>query len=231
MVAERIAENTWKIQDTVLRMPVVIRDAALAGAVYACRAATVRRVVAGTGLDPVVVGGRGFAVLICVRYRDGDLGPYNEVGLMVAVRGPGGVGSYTLELPVTQTFTLEAGRAIWGLPKWLARCELTIGPRRSTVHLMDGDEFVLAGVLDTGPVALPGTIPSALPAYGQRDDGPIIGGTAAMHLRGVRIRPGGTRLVLGEHRMSEAARALGLEGRALCTVTAPRLRMELGEWN
>jgi Acetoacetate decarboxylase (ADC) len=237
-VAERIAENTWKIQDTTLRMPVVIRDAALAAAVFTCDAAAARRAIAGTGLDPLLFAGRGLAALICVRYRDGDLGPYDEVGLIVAVRSPGGhIGIHTLELPVTQEFTLEAGRAIWALPKWLARCDLTIGRRRSAVHLAERDTFVLAGVLDTGPVPLPVPVRSAVTAFSRCHGDPpatvrdhLLFGKTSMRLTGLRVRPGGTRLVLGDHRMAETARALGMEGRPLCTMTVPKLTMELGEW-
>jgi hypothetical protein len=232
-VAQRVAENTWQVQDTTLRMPVAIRDAALAAAVFACDQAAARRAVAGTGLEPLVLAGRAFAAFMCVQYRDGDLGPYNEVGLMLSVRGPGGrIGAYTLELPVTQTFTLEAGRAIWALPKWLGRCELAIGRRRSTVHLAEGDAFVLAGVLDTGPLRLPMPVSAGLWAFSVReDDGHLLYGRTSMRLTGLRVRPGGARLVLGEHRMARTARALGMSGRPLCTVTVPRLAMKLGEWD
>jgi Acetoacetate decarboxylase (ADC) len=237
-VAERTADNTWKIQGTTLRMPVVIRDAALAAAVFTCDPVAARRALADTGLDPLLLAGRGLAALVCAQYRDGDLGPYNEVGLLVAVRDPGGrVGIHTLELPVTQEFTLEAGRAIWALPKWLARCDLTIGRRRSTVHLAEGDTFVLAGVLDTGPVPLPTPVSSAITAFSLRRGDPptrgherLLRGSTSMRLTGLRVRPGGTRLVLGDHRMAETARALGMDGRPLCTMTVPKLTMELGEW-
>jgi hypothetical protein len=231
-VGERVADDTWKIQDTVLHMPVVIRDAGLVMAVFGGPAGAARRALAGTGLDPVVVGGRAFAVLLCVQYRDGDLGPYNEVGLAVAVRGPGGgIGSYVLELPVTQEFTLEAGRDIWALPKWLARCDLTIGRRRSTVHLADGDQFVLAGVLDSAPLRVPGTLKVTTTSFSHRPTGRLLDGTVAMTLTGTRPRPGGTRLILGEHRMADSARSLGLDRTALFTVTVPKLTMRLGNWD
>lgn len=230
-MGERVADDSWRIQDTVLHMPVVIRDAGLAMAVFVCPAAAARRAVAGTGLTPVVLGTRAFAVLMCVQYRDSDLGPYNEVGLAVAVRGPHGrIGTHLLDLPVTQTFTLEAGRDIWALPKWLAHCDLTIGPRRSTVHLAEGDRFILAGTFDTSPVRLPAMTLSPT-SFSLRPDDTLLTGTVTMALTHARPRPGGTRVILGNHRMSDSARCLGLDRTALFTLTVPKLTMQLGNWD
>lgn len=122
-MAQRTADNTWEVQGHTVTLPVVIRDSTVAAAVFCCSAADARTAIADDRLQPLTVAGRSIAVLIFVQYHDSDLGTYEEVGLMVAVRGPGrrAIGAYTLELPVTQAFTLEAGRAIWGLPKWLAR--------------------------------------------------------------------------------------------------------------
>lgn len=229
-MARRIAENVWEIQGRTLRMPVVIRDAAMAAAVFACDPAAARTALAGTGLDPVVVGRRALSVLICVQYGDGDLGRYNEVGLLLPVRGPGRrVGVYTLELPVTQEFTLEAGRDLWALPKWLARCDLAFDGHRCRVRLSDGDTFVLAATLDGGPLPLPLPVRTRMAGFSVRDASTITGRTL-MRLRGLRVRPGGSRVVLGDHRMASAARSLGMAGRPLATMTAARLSLELGEW-
>jgi len=132
---------------------------------------------------------------------------------------------------VTQEFTLEAGRGIWALPKWLARCDLAFGRPRATVHLAEEDTFVLAAVLDSGRVPVPLPVTTRLPTFSVRPDGTLLRGAAAMRVTGLRVRPGGTRVVLGEHRMAAVARALGIGGRPLFTVTAPAMTMELGEWD
>ncbi len=58
------------------------------------------------------------------RYIDGDLGKYHEFGTCVMVNPPGSNASglralgdaaaFIHHLPVDQSFTLEAGRTIWG---------------------------------------------------------------------------------------------------------------------
>ena len=231
-MAERIADDIWEIQGRTVTVPVVIRDSTFAAAAFCCSAAAARTAVADRRLEPLTVAGRGIAVLICVQYHDGDLGTYDEVGLMVAVRGPGrgAIGAYTVELPVTQTFTLEAGRAIWALPKWLARSTMTFHRSRVEAQLCDGDEFVLAVALDGGRLRIPVPLTVPLACWAVRPDGPDAGellhGAPQLQLEDLRVRLGGARLLLGEHRMARTARALGMSRRPLCTAVA-RMTAEL----
>lgn len=227
--------DRWFVFGTEVRKPAQIRDARFAGAVYACPAAEARAVVRGTGLDPVTVGGRALSVLACIRYIDSDLGPYDEVALQVLVRGPGRKhGLYTAELPVTGEFTLHAGRQIWGLPKWRARTESSFDGRRVRLRLWDGDTRVLAVALDAGPAAAPGAMSLPLPVWSCRVEGPSMGellfGSVQVRAEGLRVRPGGARVALGEHRMAELAGRLGVSGRALATMGATRMSGSIGDW-
>lgn len=232
-MAQRIAENTWQIQGRTVTLPVAIRDSLVAIAVFSCSAEAAQSAVADQRLTPLTIAGRSFAGVMVVKYRDGDLDAYDEVGLMVAVRGPdrGTIGAHIIELPVTQTFTLEAGRAIWGLPKWLARSAISFRRGGVEVNLRDGEQFVLAAEFDVGGVRIPIPITAPIPCWAVRPDGPDAGellhGTFRVRLHELRIRPGGARLVLGEHRMARGARSLGMSGPALCTVVA-RMTAELG---
>lgn len=229
-MAKRIAEDTWQIQGRSVTLPVAIRDSLFAAAVFSCPADAARAAVADERLTPMTIAGRGFASLICVKYRDSDLDAYDEVGLMVVVRGParGAIGAYTVELPVTQTFTLEAGRAIWALPKWLARSTMLFHRSGVEVCLCDGAEFVLTAAFNAGGPRIPIPITVPVPCWTVRPDaGALHHGTFRIRLEDLRIRLGGARLVLGEHRMARTARALGMSGPPLCTVVA-RMTAELG---
>lgn len=232
-MAQRIAENTWQIQGRTVTLPVAIRDSLIATAVFSCSADAARRVVADKRLTPLTIAGRSLASMMVAKYRDGDLDAYDEVGLMVAVRGPdrGVIGAHIIEMPVTQTFTLEAGCVIWGLPKWLARSAISFRRSGVEVDLRDGEQFVLTAAFDVGGMRIPIPITAPMPCWAVRPDGPDAGellhGTFRVRLHDLRIRPGGARLVLGEHRMARSARALGMSGPALCTVVA-RMTAELG---
>lgn len=228
--------DRWVVFGTEIPNPAQIRNARFAGAVYACRAAEARAVTRGTGLEPVIAGGRALSALACIQYIDTDLGPYDEVALQLLVRGPGGkVGLYTAELPVTGEFTLHAGRQIWGLPKWRARTESSFDGRGVRLKLWEGETRVLAVAFDGGPVAAPAPMSVPLPVWSSRVDGPnqgeLLHGTFTLRAEGFRTRPGGARVALGEHRMSELARRLGMTGSALYTMSARKISGSLGDFD
>lgn len=134
---------------------------------------------------------------------------------------------------MTGEFTLHAGRQIWGLPKWRARTESTFDGRGVRLKMWEGDTRVLAVAMDPGPLAVPAALNVPLPTWASRVDGPDAGellfGLFALRGEGFRMRPGGTRVALGEHRMSELAGRLGMTGRALCTMGAGKLSGQLGD--
>jgi hypothetical protein len=197
-VARKLEDGTWEVDGRRVPWPVRIRDATIVCALYPVPRAAARTLVDGTGLRPLSVAGRSLLVLFFVQYRDGDLGVYDEVGLAFAVRSPGGiVGVYVHELPVTQAFTMEAGRAMWGLPKWLARTELSIDGGTATCVLADGDDPVLTATLRAGARRLPLRL----------------GGTT------VSLGP--------DHRMAQELRLLGLPRRALATVVVDHAEFAL----
>lgn len=220
-------DGTWEVQGVRLRSPVRIRSARAAAATYLVHADRARALVAGTGLDLVAAAGRTPLVLALVEYRDTDLGTYAEVGVALLARHRGRTGPYVHQLPVTQAFTMEAGRALWGLPKWLARTELAIEGRHARAHLADDSgRHVLTAVLRTLPVPLPVTLPGAVTALA-----PHPGGVYASRVRarvgGVRIGRGAS-LVLGRgHPMADELRALELPRRPLAVVTADRVAFEI----
>lgn len=131
-MATQLGDGSWEIQGRRLRFPIRITEAAAACATYLVRTQRARRLVAGTGLELVSAGGRTPLFLAMVDYKINDLGDYDEVGVAFLARHRGRTGPYVHQLPVTQSFTMEAGRALWGLPKWPARTELSIDGRVAT---------------------------------------------------------------------------------------------------
>lgn len=242
-MARLLDDGTWEIRGRRLRFPVRIRRASAACASYPVRTSPVRELLAGTGLTPVSVAGRTPLFLVLVDYHHddlgvvNDLGDYDEVGVAFLVRHRGRTGPYVHQLPVTSEFTMEAGRALWGLPKWLARAALHISPGAASCRLADADgRPVLTAVLRAG-VPLPGTLPGTVTALAPHDGG-VFASTVRVRVGGVRIGVGGTSVTLGSgtpgsgtpgsgHPMADELRALGLPRRPLFTVVADRVSFEM----
>jgi hypothetical protein len=227
-VAKALDDGSWEIQGRRVTFPVRIGHAVAAAATYLVRTERAAPLVAGTGLELVSAAGRTPLVLLLVDYRVNDLGEYDEAGVALLVRHRGRIGAYVHQLPVTQEFTLEAGRALWGLPKWLARADLTIAGPDATCHLADDTgRHVLTAALRTLPWRLPVRVPGTLTAFAPRD-GEVLASRVRARVGGIRLAPGGARVVLGRgHPMAEELRGIGLPRRPVMTLTADEVSFEM----
>lgn len=231
-MGELVAARTWRGQGETVTLPVRITDAEMVAAVFAARPADAAACLAGTGLRPFIVAGRVWSMLMVVHYGEWVLGSYDEVGVGLFVRGPGGrAGLYVVDLPVTGEFTLEAGQDIWALPKWLMRCDLSFDGPSAAVAVHDGDTFVMRARLRAGRLNVPFGMPAKVPTWSRLDRGAQAGvllrGAAPMNLRGAHVGRGRVRVELGEHPMAARMAALGMTRKPLLTLHARRLRGEL----
>ncbi len=235
-VAERVAQDTWTIQGETVTLPVTITNARITAAVFRAPAAEARRLLAGTPLRPVVLGGRAVSLLMCVHYPEWALKSYDEVGVGLLVRGGRGLpGLHLVDLPVTGEFTREAGRDFWALPKWVMDADLRFGPAETTVVVRDGGAEVMRAAITHPRRRLPFPVRSAVPSWSYLEHGAqahrLLRGRVPMNLDGVRAGRGAVAVRLGApHPMGDRMRALGMLGRPLLTVHASRLSGSLGEF-
>lgn len=229
------------IQGEKVTLPVRIRDAAVASAMFAVPAAAAQAVIAYSGLEIAEPRrGRAICSLACVRYADGDLGPYHEFAVAFLVRPPGapppsgplgrlrglaGVGAFIHWLPVNQPFTLEAGRTIWGFPKELADIPLDLSGRVRRCAVRFGGRTAIELAVRPGAPLPNGAGAPRLDAYSCMD-GVTRRTPWEVRPSGVRMRLGGAAVRLGDHPVAEELRGLGLDrARALSTATVGRLAM------
>lgn len=229
------------IQGERVGLPVRIREAAMASAMFAVPAGAAREVVSYSGLDVAEpLPGRAVCSLAFVRYVDGDLGPYHEFAVAFLVRPPGaappsgalgrlrgmaGASAFIHWLPVDQEFTLEAGRTIWGFPKEIADIPMHIDGRVKRCAVRFGGRTAIELAVRPG-VPVPGSPTAAgLDAYSCLD-GVTRRTPWTVTPSGLRMRPGGAKVVLGDHPVADELRRLGLHrARALATSTAGHLTM------
>ena len=130
------------IAGEVVTMPVRVRRAVQHTAMFSVAADAAQAMIDYSGLTVCRYRPRSaVVVLMLMHYIDSDLGRYHEYGTNVLVNPPGetltgprslqSAGAFIHHLPVDQTFTLEAGRKIWGYPKILADFTIRDGQRQS----------------------------------------------------------------------------------------------------
>lgn len=209
--------------------PVEVRDARTWMASFAVPAGPLAELIGYSGLEPAAIApGRGLVTLAFVRYTDGDLGRYHEMAVAALVRRPGArrrtqVGVFIHRLPVDGVFTCEAGRVMWGFPKFIADLSVVEGAAgRATCTLSHDGAHVLT--LEAGSGVPSPTGGTALDAYSW-SDGTLRRTEWSLRPSGSRLRVGGVRLELGSHPIADELRDLGLPRRALTSGSVRRVRM------
>jgi hypothetical protein len=226
----------------VLTMPVNIRTATQHMAMFSVDADAAQRMIDYSGLQVCRhLPGRTVVVLMLMHYIDGDLGQYYEYGTNVMVNPPGvdkppgswspralqSAGAFIHHLPVDQEFTLEAGTRIWGYPKVMADFTIREGHQFGFDLTIDR-QLVLGMEFKPGlPVPMP-VREQAQRSYSYRD-GVLRETPFQMTLTGLRYRPGGARIRLGEHPYARELASLGFPKRALVSSSVANVQMSFGD--
>lgn len=226
------------IAGTVLTMPVRVRRADVHTAMFSVPADAAQRMIGYSGLQVCRFRpDRAVVTLMLARYLDGDLGRYNEFGTAVMVNPPGSTASglralrdaaaFIHHLPVDQSFTLEAGRTIWGFPKILA--DFTVRESDSFGFEVSEGGALIAGIEFGAGLPVPTPPRSRVLKAFSCADGTTREVPWEMRNSDVRFRPGGARLRLGDHPYAHELAALGLPRRPLMSGSVGNVEMTFGD--
>jgi hypothetical protein len=234
--------GTYTVQGRQVASPVEIRHATAFTAMVSVDAAATERLLEPTGLRPMTWRpGRAACALVFVDYVDGDLGPYNEFGVCFLVRHHrpdagatgmrallrGEVCAYIHRLPVDGEFTLAAGREIWGFPKTLADFECRHRSVRPYGAVRENGHAIVDLRLGRGVSVPDSSSSTTLTAYSFLD-GALRATPWTMRAESVRTRPGGARIVLGDHPIADELRGLDI-GATLMSSSIGHLAMTFGD--
>jgi hypothetical protein len=221
-------------------MPVRVRTAHQHTAMFVVDADAAQRMIDYSGLQVCrFMGGRAMVVLMLMRYEDTDLGQYWEYGTNVMVNPPGSTasglqalqsaGAFVHHLPVDQSFTLEAGRTIWGYPKVMADFAIRDGRRYGFDVTVEGQHVISMDFAPGLPVPARFTARPQVHSTYSYADGVIRETPGEMRMTGVRYRPGGVTVRLGTHPYAAELAALGLPKRALVSSSAANVDMTFAD--
>jgi len=229
--------TSYVIQGKTVSLPVMVRDATSMSAMFVVPAAAVRRLLPCPQLHvPELFPGRTLCVLAGIQYRDNDLGQYNEMSVAFFVQHGGApptpffgmlsgfrrrtIGAYIHRLPVTTSFSRDAGRDIWGFPKTVDAIEFRDdGPRCACTLVVDGAHVLTLSMRRGGRRHMK-DMPQD--AYAWRD-GVLWKTPSIMGGDGVGMHLGGAGLTLGTHPIADELRSLGLPRRALMSTWVERM--------
>jgi hypothetical protein len=233
LVVDVGAPRSFIVQGRTVTVPVQVRDAVSVTAMFVVPTAGVRRFVTHPALQiPELLPGRSLCILAAVEYLDNDLGRYNEVaitffatigrqrptpllGLLQAFRRHELAG-YIHRLPVTTSFSRDAGHDIWGFPKTVDQIEFRDeGGQRECTLVVDGVHVLTLSVKRGGRGRMPDAPQDALAVR----DGVLWRTPSIMGGDGVGFRLGGASVVLGRHPIADELRSLGLPKRALVSTS------------
>jgi acetoacetate decarboxylase len=234
--------ETFSIGGRTITMPVEVRAAKNWVAAYSVDADGVRALVSPTGLEVAEARpGRSLVTIGFVEYSDTDLGAYHEFMVGIAVRRHDAAPAtarerarevrrnraavYIHHLPVDDGFSMDAGRGIWGYPKTLMDFERLEGGVTTGWRLRDGGAPVVTMRWSPRWFPMPR---SAVPPTYTLLDGVLRMTPWESHPRGTWARPGGVSLELGEGRIADDLRSIGLPKRALLAISVAEMRARFG---
>lgn len=218
------APETHDILGREIALPSVVRDATTAVAFYFVSASAAQHLIAHSGLRiATVLPGKTICTIGTINYKDSDLDTYHEVALTFFVHEPGShpipfvstmlgmvrgsLSAYIHWLPVDEEFTCEAGRKIWGFPKFITQIDIEQEGEveRSTLSV-DG-QMVLRQTVQTGGSR---SFTDRKQISYSTWEGQLSRIPSDMSAENLGARRGGATIELGPHAMADELRSLGL---------------------
>jgi len=144
------------------QLPIEYHAGDFCGLLYRVEPARAYALCAELSVEPWLVFGRAVAGVYAWQYRETSIGPYAELGIGILARRRGQRPSlwrlaldtgaqeaqalWVVALPVTTELACNAGRQLWGYPKYVTSIETTFDDRAARVRLGSELELELAAV-------------------------------------------------------------------------------------
>lgn len=241
---EGVAQVDLTVRDEFpSKLPVFYYDAGLMAAAFPAHLGRLRRMMPDPRLSPArLAPGVGVVALICLEYRECDVGPYNELAIAVLLNQPaqlvnlpgrallrgrlnGQMDCWIQHLPVTTEFAVVSGRELFNFPKFLAGIEFSAGG--TECRLTEGEEHILT--LTGARIPTPDSSQMQVFSHAWMDRQPQSSEFKANLLEvGESLRPGAATLTLGDrHQIARELAGLLISRRSIQYQLVPRFEAML----
>lgn len=200
-------------------------------AIFAADHDAVAALLPSDRLYPVrLKGGRAAIGVVAYNYSETGVGPYGEIGIaalctfdrparpmvpLLRETADPRFGAFVLHLPVTSRIARDAGRTVWGYPKFVADMAFDLRPEQRRVEMREqGHELLSLEVGDRGRFVRD---TKQVVTFSEHE-GHIMRTTVATHAEyRAKLGHGNGRLELGDHEVAGQLRNLGITSDALAT--------------
>ncbi|MCL4558725.1 MAG: acetoacetate decarboxylase family protein [Deltaproteobacteria bacterium] len=216
-----VRQQTVRLSEREVQLPILYYDVSAFASSFTVPTRLIKGILPSKHMRPAeILPGRSVVTIAAFEYRDTSVGPYNEVGITIPVlldpiinlpvlpllleKRYKKLGFYVHHLPVTTKVAHDAGREVWGYPKFIGEIAFEDKDSVLTMSLAEKGELILRVRLDRS--AFGGRRPSPyfwdFRTYTIKD-GKILKtvvATRSLYLR--TMKRGASTLELGSHRIS-----------------------------
>ena len=212
--------------------PIYVRDASAALSVFLADHTAAVELLRYSGMRPMKIGRNKTACIIAYwRYKDADLGAYDEAMVLFPVGGGGKARllntlvrfkfrMFAHWVPVNSEFSRVVGRALGGFPKDF--CDFQVSEQASGVQyevVDDGKPVWTMNSTTRRTIRIPGTLPGgSRPSIYTWLDGVCRRAPITMRGSRVKIGWGGSSLELRDHPRADELRAIGISATPVATI-------------
>jgi len=204
-----------ELRGEFVRVPIFYYDGVAIGAFFAAKLGALRRLLPDPRICPArLAPGLGVLGVMCFEYRDTDIGPYNELAIVISLNEPWflpnlpgralaagmrrrQVHGWVHHLPVTTEIARVGGIDLYNYPKFIGRIEFEQTETERICRLSEGHEPILT--LAGERIATPRSVQFQLFSHLWHDHQPQSSEFKVNALEiGLSFRPGAARLELGD---------------------------------
>ena len=161
-----VSQVDLKLDEHDVKLPIFYYDGSAMTGVFPAKLAGLKKLLPDRRFNPArLLPGVGLIGITCFEYIDTDIGPYNELAIVIPLSVPhyrsnlpgrallesqlsGQFHAFVHRLPVTTDIAMVAGKRLWNYPKFIADIDFSEAGGKRTCRLSEGGDHILTMTRD-----------------------------------------------------------------------------------